>query len=242
MSGTLENGDAWFHRWISVETGQSLLQDACQNVALDIPESSLTAPNGHAIPFASPSELRRHTFTRSKTLGASRKAVRRLFEGRGPEGQAASDFQGFLLFDTEDPTTGVSPDLVKPGEGEEWVDIFHNQLPKLLKSKPYCDHFGTIFAKLNGTDPQRKGDKKRGQYKFNKLVRKALTRFEAARSVHLQKLRKAELDLVLRAKDLVARHYERVVLVCKLLIGFFLRVLIGFLFCAALPQQSSTNA
>ena len=167
MSGTLENGDAWFHRWISVETGQSLLQDACQNVALDIPESSLTAPNGHAIPFASPSELRRHTFTRSKTLGASRKAVRRLFEGRGPEGQAASDFQGFLLFDTEDPTTGVSPDLLKPGEREEWVDIFHNQLPKLLKSKPYCDHFGTIFAKLNGTDPQRKGDKKRGQYKFD---------------------------------------------------------------------------
>ena len=57
MSGTLENGDAWFHRWISVETGQSLLQDACQNVALDTPksdtpESSLTAPNSHAIPFA----------------------------------------------------------------------------------------------------------------------------------------------------------------------------------------------
>ena len=99
-----------------------------------------------------------------------------------------------------------------------------------------CDYFGTIFAKLNGTDPWRKGDKKRGQYKFNKLVRKALTRFKAARSLHLQKMCKAELDLVLRAKDLVAlaRHYERVVLVCKfvacrseqwtnILIGFFLR-------------------
>ena len=53
---------------------------------------------------------------------------------------------------------------------------------------------------------------KRWQYKLNTFVRKALTSFEAARSVHLQKLSKAELDLVLLAKDLVARHYERVVL------------------------------
>ena len=115
MSGTLEDGVAWFHRWISAETGQSLLQEACQNVALDTPESSLTAPNGHAIPFASLSESRRHTFTRSKTLGASRKDVRRLFNEREPEGHPASNFQWLLLFDTEDSTTAVSP---------EWVDAF----------------------------------------------------------------------------------------------------------------------
>ena len=47
----------------------------------------------------------------------------------------------------------------------------------------------------------RKGDKKRGQYLLNKLVRKVLTRFEAARSVHLQKLCKAEFNLVLRAAN-----------------------------------------
>lgn len=220
----------WFERFILAQTALFLLQSVCQNPVYDLPQCSLSAPEAHLIPLATADELRKHTFVRSKTRGESRKRVRRSFHW-GSERLSAS-FQGFVLFKTEDATKGFYPEFVKPEEMDEWTSVFHHRLPALLRKKPWRNLFGTIFARISGDAEHRKGDKKRGQVKFSRLLKVARSHVKAAESDLQRALddaspnliagrrtklaaAHADLELVVLAKNLVARHYERIVKVSQ---------------------------
>jgi len=217
----------WFERFILVQSASFLLQSVCQNPFFDVPQCSLSAPEGSVIELATATELRKHTFVRGKTRSESRKKLRNGFHWGSK--RLSSNFQGFILFNTEEEgADGSYPKYFGPEQLEEWKSIFHERLPALLRTEPWASKFGTIFAKVAGKN--RMGDKKRGLVKFSamlKLARKRLKtatrqdteyKTESARAAHEKRATDAlaELQLIIRARNLVAHQYKQIVEVHQL--------------------------
>jgi hypothetical protein len=199
---------AWFHPFLALQTAAVLLF-VCTDVRLDIPMCSLFAPEGRDIALATEAEMRQHTFTSCDKLGKSRKRIRRSFHW-GP--QCSKDFHGFILFNNHDAhNAGRDPQFIKEGEQEEWTDIFHKRLPELLRTKAYRNAFHPIFARVNGTVDERRGDSKRQQIRLKRVLKIAHARYERAQSDMQKAQTRKDLELVQNAKRLLATHYSRLV-------------------------------
>ena len=199
----------WFQRFVLAQTAFFLLHSVCKNPRFDTPVCSMSAPDGQSVSLATHSEVGQHTFRRCKTRGESRKKIKDSFHWVSKK--LASNFQGFILFNIEEKIEGVLPEFVKPDEREEWSNIFHVELPLLLKTRPYKSQFGTIFARLGGTTAHSVGDAKRGQLKLSKMLKIATRRLKSAQTDQLRDMARKEVKLVARARDLAARLYKRIV-------------------------------
>jgi len=170
----------WFQGFVLAQTALFLLHSVCRDPRFDTPICSMSAPEGHTLPLATESELMKHTFRRCTKRWESRKKIKQSFHWGAKK--LAADFQGFILFNTEEMIEGVQPEFIKPDENEEWSNIFHIELPLLLKTKAYQNKFGTIFARLSGDTAHRMGDKKRGQCKLSTMRKIATRRFKSAKN------------------------------------------------------------
>ena len=199
----------WFERFLLAQTAVFLLHSVCRNPRLDPPVCAMSAPDGYTVPLATDSELKQHTFRRCRTRGESRKKIKECFHWGSKK--LSANFQGFILFNIEENIEGVLPEFVTSDEREEWSNIFHVELPNMLKTKAYKSQFGTIFARLGGDTAHRFGDAKRGQIKLSKMLKIATRRLKAAQTDRLRDVAGKEVKLVKRARDLAARLYKRIV-------------------------------
>ena len=243
-----QSSSMWFESLVHGHTASILYQLACQNPVYDVPQCSLSASDERSIPYATADELRKHTFVPSKTRGESRKKVRRSFHWGSK--RLSPDFQGFILFKTENAAEGVYPQFVKPEEMDEWTSVFHDRLPALLRTSRFAPYMATIFARVAGNADYRMGDKRRGQVKFSRLLKVAKSQVKAAESKlrnslpetktdvvadRQKKLAAAQddLNLIVLAKNLVARHYKRVVEVRQLSECHWYVILISAIFLSS---------
>ena len=199
----------WFETFILAQTALFLLHSVCRDPRFDAPICSMSAPEGHSLPLATESETMKHTFRRCKTRWESRKKIKQSFHWGSKT--LAADFQGFILFNTEEMIEGVLPEFIKPDESEEWSNIFHIELPLLMKTPAYRKKIGTIFARLSGDTDHRMGDKKRGQCKLSQMLKIATRRFKSAKTDRLKDVASKEIELIERARNLAARLYKGLV-------------------------------
>lgn len=203
---------AWYHSLIAMQTAAILLS-VCTDARLNIPLCSLFAPEGFSIPFVSEAEMQQHTFTPCNKVGESRKKIRRAFHwGKHcPKG-----FHGFVLFNNEEHNALFEPKFVPEAEHDEWKDVFHTRLPQLLRTRAYRKLFQPIFAKVNGTDAERRGDGKRRQVRLKRLLKVAMDickKQVRASSSALKEQKQKDLELIILARNLLARHYKRLITV-----------------------------
>jgi hypothetical protein len=128
---------------------------------------------------------------------------------------------GFLLFSNRHdvPKTVAAEDL------EEWDSIFHDKLPAMLKQTAYASQFSPIFARMMGDDNHRFGDRLRLQLKLKKALKIAQRRLSAANQSRSSKKKgdavekaKAEYELLVRTRALLAQHYRALVKVLRILV------------------------
>ena len=126
---------------------------------------------------------------------------------------------GFILFSNRHNV----PKTVADGDREEWDSILHNKLPAMLKQTAYASQFSPIFARVEGDDNHRFGDRLRLQLKLKKALHIAKRRLSAANQSRSKKgdaleKAKAEYELLLRARALLAKHYRALVQVLRILV------------------------
>ena len=201
---------AWYHSIIALQTSAFLLS-ICTELRFDIPICSLSAPEGHNIPLASDAEMRQHSFTQCNKLDKSRKKIKRSFHWG--KDCSKDKFHGFILFNNLH-FGACEPLFVKEDEQQEWNDVFHQRMPALLTTPHYRNAFVPIFARVNGTVEERKGDSRRKQLRLKHILKIATRRYKDAKSAPQKAKTQKELELVQLAKSLLARHYSRLVTVC----------------------------
>ncbi len=89
------------------------------------------------------------------------------------------------------------PKTVADGDLEEWDSILHNKLPAMLKQTAYASQFSPIFARMEGDDNHRFGDRLRLQLKLTKALKIAKRRLRRANQ---SRSSKSMGDAVERAK------------------------------------------
>ena len=200
---------AWYHSIVALQTSVFLLS-VCTEVRLDIPICSLSAPEGHSIPLASEAEVLQHIFTPCDKLSKSRRKIRRSFHWG--KDCSKDKFHGFILFNNVQFGAGA-PLFVHEEEQQEWNDVFHQRMPALLRTKHYGKAFAPIFARVNGSVEERRGDSRRKQLRLKQILKIATTRHKEAKSAQQKAKTHEDLELVQLAKNLLARHYSRLVTV-----------------------------
>ena len=121
--------------------------------------------------------------------------------------------QGFLLFSNKDPVLKT----VAEKDRDEWDSIFHDKLPKLLRSDHYRIQFSTIFARVQGDTKHRFGDNLRLQLKLRRALKITNDR---AKQKTAGPDRKAEYDLLVRARDPLLKDYGDLVKVLRFVSEF----------------------
>ncbi len=200
----------WFQTFLDVLTPALLLQTVCCNVKFDTPPCSTSLAPEYVAQEVTAAELKQHTFTGTKTASEARKQSRKKVKNHG-----------FLLFSNRHdvPKTVAAEDL------EEWDSIFHDKLPAMLKQTAYASKFSPIFARMMGDDNHRFGDRLRLQLKLKKALKIAQRRLSAANQSRSSKKKgdavekaKAEYELLVRARALLAQHYRALVQVLLILV------------------------
>ena len=184
----------WFKSFLHAIPRLLLLQSVCCNADLDIPLCSTSLHDDYVLEKITQAELRQHTFSGATTQGVARKQCKSKMRNHG--------FHGFLLFSNMNSV----PKTVEEEDREEWDSIFHDKLPALLKTKAYKRKFSPTFARVEGDEYNRFGDKLRLQLKLKVALRFASDRLKSKTGG--QKKAQAEYDLVLRAQDLLSKHYR----------------------------------
>ena len=121
--------------------------------------------------------------------------------------------QGFFLFSNKNEKFPV-PKTVPEKDREEWDDVFHIKLPALLRQAAYKKAFSPIFARIIGQEKVSKkfgrfGDGRRLQLKLSVAFKVANNRLQQASSVQATRRAQAEIDLLTRARRMLANHYRR---------------------------------
>jgi hypothetical protein len=200
----------WFQTFVDVLTPALLLQTVCCNVQFDTPLCSTSLAPEYVAQEVTAAELKQHTFTGTKTASEARKQCRKKMKNHG-----------FLLFSNRHdvPKTVAAEDL------EEWDSIFHDKLPAMLKQTAYASQFSPIFARMMGDDNHRFGDRLRLQLKLKKALKIAQRRLSDANQRRASQKKgdvvakaKAEYELLLRARALLAKHYRALVQVLRILV------------------------
>lgn len=200
----------WFQTFLDVLTPALLLQTVCCNVKFDTPPCSTSLAPEYVAQEVTAAELKQHTFTGTKTASEARKQCRKKMKNHG-----------FLLFSNRHavPKTVAAEDL------EEWDSIFHDKLPAMLKQTAYASKFSPIFARMMGDNNHRFGDRLRLQLKLKKALKIAQRRLSAANQSRSSKKKgdavekaKAEYELLVRARALLAQHYRALVQVLRILV------------------------
>ena len=130
-----------FRIFLDALTPVILLQTVCLNAKHDIPPYSTSLHPDYVLETVTLAELKQHTFTGSPCYSVARKQCRRRMT-----------HQGFLLFSNKNPVRKT----VTEEDRDEWVSIFHDKLPKLLRSDPYRRQFSNIFARVQGIEGNTK--------------------------------------------------------------------------------------
>jgi hypothetical protein len=200
----------WFQTFVDVLTPALLLQTVCCNVQFDTPRCSTSLAPEYVAQEVTAAELKQHTFTGTKTASEARKQCRKKMKKHG-----------FLLFSNRHavPKTVAAEDL------EEWDSIFHDKLPAMLKQTAYASKFSPIFARMMGDNNHRFGDRLRLQLKLKKALKIAQRRLSDANQRRASQKKgdvvakaKAEYQLLLRARALLAKHYRALVQVLRILV------------------------
>jgi hypothetical protein len=117
------------------------------------------------------------------------------------------------------------PKTVAAEDLEEWDSIFHDKLPAMLKQTAYASKFSPIFARMMGDNNHRFGDRLRLQLKLKKALKIAQRRLSDANQRRASQKKgdvvakaKAEYELLLRARALLAKHYRALVQVLRILV------------------------
>ena len=85
----------------------------------------------------------------------------------------------------------------------------HDKLPTLLKTKAYKRKFSPIFARVEGDEYYRFGDKLRLQLKLKVALLFATIASDRVKSkTGGQEKAQAEYDLIVKARDLLSKHYR----------------------------------
>jgi hypothetical protein len=201
----------WFQTFLDVLTPALLLQTVCCNVKFDTPPCSTSLAPEYVAQKVTEAELRQHTFfTGTKNASEARKQCKKKMKNHG-----------FILFSNRHavPKTVASEDL------EEWDSIFHDKLPAMLKQTAYASKFSPIFARMMGDNNHRFGDRLRLQLKLKKALQIAQRRLSDANQRRPSQKKgdvvekaKAEYELLVRARALLAQHYRALVQVLRILV------------------------
>ena len=105
------------------------------------------------------------------------------------------------------------PKTVADGDREEWDSILHNNLLAMLKQTAYASQFSPIFARMEGDDNHRFGDRLRLQLKLSKalkIAKRLLRRADQSRSSKSKddevERAKADYELLVQARALILKH------------------------------------
>ena len=145
-----------FRTFLDALTPVILLQTVCLSAKHDIPPYSTSLHPDYVLETVTLAELKQHTFTGSPCYSVARKQCRRRMT-----------HQGFLLFSNKNPVRKT----VTEEDRDEWVSIFHDKLPKLLRSDPYRRQFSNIIARVQGNTKHHFRDSLRLQLKLRRELK-----------------------------------------------------------------------
>jgi hypothetical protein len=200
---------AWYQTFLDVLTPVLLLQTVCSNVKLDTPRCSTSLAPEYVAQKVTEAELSRHTFfTGTKKASEARKQCKKKMKKHG-----------FILFSNRHNV----PKTVADGDREEWDSILHNKLPAMLKQTAYASQFSPIFARVEGDENHRFGDRLRLQLKLTKALKIAKRRLRMANRSRSSKSMgdaveraKADYELLVKAQTLLGKHYRAIVQVLRI--------------------------